>query len=222
MDCGKLRLAASQELNPLEEVRCARLSSLYRCAPPSSIDDPAQVEPGANDAIEPQAQLRQQPAHPRQRADGLVVDAGHPVAGSHVGAVDPGKCAVGDPDDLITEPLDLDLALALADAQGLDRQQFPLARGLENVRGRGELVPVEFLDDLLASRNQVRPGHEDSLMDDRALGTLLVVNRLDGPERIVSLLLEIAAALGNRHRQHVPDVMEFDDRVSVSVSGHFA
>ena len=59
-------------------------------------------------------------------------------------------------------------------------------------------------------------------MNDGALRALLVVYGFDGPKRIVSLLLQITAAGWNRDHQHMPNIVQFDDRVAVTVSGHLA
>jgi hypothetical protein len=48
------------------------------------------------------------------------------------------------------------------------------------------------------------------------------VNGLDGPQSIVGLLLEITAVARNRDCQYMPDVVQVNDRVSITVSRHFA
>ena len=98
-----------------------------------------------------------------------------------------------DADKLVAEPLDLNLGLAPAHADRLDRQQLSLARRLNDIRGCGQLVTVKLVDDCAAGRNQLGIGHENSLVDNRAPGALLFVNGLDGPQSIVGLLLETTA-----------------------------
>jgi hypothetical protein len=116
----------------------------------------------------------------------------------------------------------LHLAFSPADTESLDRHQLTLAGGLKHIRGGGEFLSVEFLDDLAARGDQIRPGDEDGLMNDRASGTLFVVNRLDCTEGIMGLFVEAPSIWGNRNGHNMPDVVELDDRVAATVSVHSA
>ncbi len=158
--------------------------------------------------------LSEQTANLLEGVQGGVVDAAVAVPGNDLRTMAPGDVVVPGDDQLLADALDLDLAHAAADAQGLDCQQLSFAGGLRDVACGRHLLAVEIADDLAALVDQVDVGHEHRLVDDRAPRALLLNHRFDGAQGIVGLLAERQPPPRHGGREHVADVVQFDNGVS--------
>ena len=128
-----------------------------------------------------------------------------------MGGMHPGDVVVPSDDQLLADPLDLDLARTLPHAQRLNGQPLALAGWLGNIAGGRHLGAVELAHHLTALFHLADIRDEHGLMDDRASRAFLVHHGLDGFQSIVDLLAQAAGSAGNGGRVNMADVVQFHD-----------
>ena len=144
--------AAVEKMNVAEEVGPGPVQFLVTLRVALRLDDPAQVEPGANHLVEAHVYAAQQALHLLPGPQRGLVNVAVGRLRNDLRAVDPGDAVVPRDDQLRADALDFDFAEPAAHAQGLDRQPLALAGGLRDIAGGGQLAAIEVAHDLLAAR----------------------------------------------------------------------
>ena len=163
--------AVGEERDVAVEVGAGAIEFLVALRGPFVVDDAAQVEPRADHLVEADVDAGEQATHLLEGAGGADRTRRRCAAAERTWAtVDPGDAVVPGDDQLLADPLDLHLAPAAPDAQGLDRQQLSVAGRLGDVAGGGQVAAVEVANDLPTLVDLADIGDEYRLEDDRAAG----------------------------------------------------